>query len=172
MYLHLPQTNTTSTLQESSEPPLEFLSNSSQSPLSDPKSKSNNPNLIDRGGENRPVDDIQRLIQLLGLGDLCEEEEFGGMISCNGCEGCESGFYSKIVGLKGPKCGKELERLNGWIKFFWNGGGGEEERLEPLRLAYLLMGKAVFASNGGHEGLEGLEFPSTVEDFLLIDPPA
>ncbi|XP_022927255.1 uncharacterized protein LOC111434155 [Cucurbita moschata] len=165
MYLHLPQTNTTSSLQESSEPPPEFLSNSS-----DLKSESNSPNLIDCG-QNRPVDDIQRLVQLLGLGDSFEEQELGARSGCNGCEGCESGFYSKIVGLKGPKCGKEVERLNGWIHYFWT-GGGEAERLEPLRLAYLLMGKAVFASNGSDHCLEGLEFPSTVEDFLLNDPPA
>ncbi|KAA0053967.1 uncharacterized protein E5676_scaffold480G00360 [Cucumis melo var. makuwa] len=170
MYLHFPQTNTSSTLQESSQPPLEFLSNYSHSPPSHPKSVSNPPNLIDRG-QNRDLDDIQRLIQLLGLEDSCDEKELGTKIGCNGCEGCESGFYSKIVGLKGPKCRKEVERLNGWIEFFSN-GGGEEDRLEPLRLAYLLLGKAVFASNGDDGCLDGLEFPSTVEDFLLNDPPA
>ncbi|KGN65550.1 hypothetical protein Csa_019856 [Cucumis sativus] len=170
MYLHFPQTNTSSTLQESSQAPLEFLSSSSQSPPSHPKSESNPPKPIDRG-QNRDVDDIQRLIQLLGLEDSCDEKEFGAKNGCNGCEGCESGFYSKIVGLKGPKCRKEVERLNGWIEFFSN-GGDEEDRLEPLRLAYLLLGKAVFASNDDDGCLEGLEFPSTVEDFLLNDPPA
>ncbi|XP_038895328.1 uncharacterized protein LOC120083579 [Benincasa hispida] len=170
MYLHFPQTNTCSALQESSEPPLEFLSNSSQSPPSHPKSESNPSKHIDRG-QNCVVGDIQRLIQLLGLGNSCDEMELGAKNGCNGCEGCESGFYSKIVGLKGPKCKKEVERLNGWIEFFSN-GGGEEERLEPLRLAYLLFGKSVFASNGDDGCLEGMEFPSTVEDFLLNDPPA
>lgn len=169
LYLHFSQTDTSSALQESSEPPLEFLSNSSQTPPSHPQSESNPRNPIDHG-QNRGLDHIQRLIQLLGLGDSRDEKELGTKSGCNGCEGCESGFYSKIVGLKGPKCRKEVERLNGWIEFFWN-GGGEEERLEPLRLAYLLLGKAVFASNEGDGCLEGLEFPSTVEDFLLNDPP-
>lgn len=180
MFLHLPQTNDTSMLHESSEPPLEFLSSSPEFPLSPPKSESNHPKPVDFG-QNQPLDDIQRLIQLLGLGDLYGEKALGvrrdaidpgarSSCSCNGCGGCENGFYSKIVGLKGPKCGKEVERLDGWINYFLN-GGGEEERLEPLRLAYLLLGKAAFASHNADEFFEGLEFPSTVEDFLLNDPP-
>ena len=43
---------------------------------------------------------------------------------------------------------------------------------EPLRLAYLLLEKATFAGSdcdcafGG-----GLDFPSTVDEFLKNDPP-
>lgn len=43
---------------------------------------------------------------------------------------------------------------------------------EPLRLAYLLLGKATLAGSdcdcafGG-----GLDFPSTVDEFLKNDPP-
>lgn len=85
------------------------------------------------------------------------------------CCDCEGGFYAKIVGLKGPKCGKEVERLEGWIEYFMN--GGEEERREPLRLAHLLLGKAAFLSEGADCGFGGLEFPSTIEEFLQNDPP-
>lgn len=83
----------------------------------------------------------------------------GGCDSCH----CEDGFYSKIVGVKGPRCGKEVERLEGWINYFLNGGA--EERIEPLRLSHLLLGKAAFVFDGG------FEFPSSIEDFLLNDPP-
>lgn len=28
-------------------------------------------------------------------------------------------FFDKVVKVKGPKCRKEVERLDGWIKFFF-----------------------------------------------------
>ena len=131
------------------------------------------------------MDDIQQLIQLLGLSEWIQEEQKsiglgprsgggGGGDSC--C--CEGGFYSRIVGVKGPKCGKEVERLERWVKHFSN--GGEEERIEPLRLAHLLLGKALFDSEnsggggggGGDGGFWGIDFPSTIEEFLHNDPPS
>lgn len=130
--------------------------------------------------QQEAIDDIQRLIQLLGLsdcycnGDNKEEEEgererhriVGN--SCDFDEG-EDGFYAKIVGVKGPKCGKEVERLEGWIQYFMN---GEMERREPLRLAYLLLGKAAFENKEDADcGYGGLDFPTSVQQFLLNDPP-
>ena len=131
--------------------------------------------------QQEAIDDIQRLIQLLGLsdcycnGDNKEEEEEGERErqkivgnSCDFDEG-ENGFYAKIVEVKGPKCGKEVERLEGWIQYFMN---GETERREPLRLAYLLLGKAAFENKEDADcGYGGLDFPTSVQQFLLNDPP-
>ncbi|KAK9936723.1 hypothetical protein M0R45_013551 [Rubus argutus] len=74
-----------------------------------------------------------------------------------------------IVGVKGPKCGKEVERLEGWINYFLNGDG--EGKIEPFRLAHLLLSKAAFVSEGADHGFGGLDFPSTIGDFLCNDPP-
>ncbi|KAJ9543358.1 hypothetical protein OSB04_023065 [Centaurea solstitialis] len=76
-------------------------------------------------------------------------------------------FYDKIVGVKGPKCKKEVERLDGWIKYYFlNNDNGRGE--EPLRLAHLLLGKAaLLGSDGGNE----VGFPSTIDEFLQNDPP-
>lgn len=108
------------------------------------------------------------MIQLLGL----SENRFGlGWKNGGGVHGScdhQCGFYSKIVGVKGPKCGKEVERLEGWIKHFKNDGG---DRLkEPLRLAHLLLAKAASLSEGSDDFGE-IEFPVTVEEFLNHDPP-
>ncbi|PSS28999.1 Suprabasin like [Actinidia chinensis var. chinensis] len=117
------------------------------------------------------VDEIGLLIQLLVLSD-CEENEQKrvglGLKNCGGTCGHECGFYAKIVGVKGPKCGKEVERLERWIKHFLSNGG--EGKREPLRLAHLLLGKAVFCYEGS-DGSSGFEFSSTVEEFLENDPP-
>ena len=160
-----------STFPESSELPQPFLSCSPQFPpthenplhsngLNHPKP------ITEPETETDPGDDIELLIQILGLSEHCqkiqEEED-----SCH----CQSGFYSKIAKVKGPKCGKEVERLEAWISYFLNGGNGEEEKIEPFRLALLLLGKAAFVSGGVDCGFGGLEFPSTIEDFLMNDPP-
>ncbi|KAK3205736.1 hypothetical protein Dsin_019782 [Dipteronia sinensis] len=60
--------------------------------------------------------------------------------------------------------------MEGWISYFLRDCGGEESE-EPLRLAYLLLGKAAFDLDGADFGFGGLEFPSTVDDFLRHDPP-
>uniref|UniRef100_A0A2N9J2F6 Uncharacterized protein n=1 Tax=Fagus sylvatica TaxID=28930 RepID=A0A2N9J2F6_FAGSY len=170
IYLHLDQSNSHTSLQHTTEsdqqPPQAFLSSSSlqfpqtQQPIS----------LLDTENQEA-VDDIQRLIQLLGLSDCnnCDnkEEEDGEGQRVGDCCDCEGGFYAKIVGVKGPKCGKEVERLEGWIDYFMN--GEEEEKREPLRLAYLLLGKSAFADTDG--GFGGLEFPTSVDQFLHNDPP-
>ncbi|KAM7522539.1 hypothetical protein LguiA_012441 [Lonicera macranthoides] len=137
-------TSTSNTLQES-EPPQEFLSNSPDFPLThqDPLNNSPNPQTT---SEDSKDDDQQRV------------------------GGCDEGFYAKIVGVKGPKCDKEVKRLEGWIKYFSN-GSGKDERIEPLRLAHLLLGKAAFFS-GDSDGYGGLEFPSTLDEFLCNDPLA
>ncbi|KAF3449882.1 hypothetical protein FNV43_RR05961 [Rhamnella rubrinervis] len=188
IYLHLDQPNdnhNSTSLSESSEPPSAFLSCSPQLPPTHENplqpSHQDHPKNINKP-EIMAVDDIQRLIQLVGLSDHKDkaEEEMEKRVGfdlkgCQGCGGrdggcgschCDGGFYSKIVGVKGPKCGKEVERLEGWIKYFLNGGG--EERIEPLRLSHLLLGEAAFVSDGADGGLE---FPSSIEDFLLNDPP-
>ncbi|CAL9015803.1 unnamed protein product [Prunus brigantina] len=184
LYLHLDQpsnNHSSNTLQDSSEPPQAFLS---CSPLFPPTQENPpQPNALHHSKtindtEASSVNDIEQLIQLLGLSH-CQEGEgeraglelkggdgsgFGG----NSCH-CEGGFYEKIVGVKGPKCGKEVERLEGWINYFLNGGG--EGSIEPFRLAHLLLGKAAFVSEGADHGFGGLEFPSTIGEFLLNDPP-
>ncbi|KAA8514962.1 hypothetical protein F0562_018251 [Nyssa sinensis] len=178
IYLGLdqPTNNNSSTLQDS-EPPREFLSNSPDfTPTHEDPPQPNtvrNPQQID-GVENNAVDDIELLIQLLGLSDCKEDEQqrvgLGLKSGGSGGRACgpDAEFYAKIVGVKGPKCEKEVERLEGWIKHFLNDGG--EGRREPLRLAHLLLGKAAFVSEGS-DGFGGCEFPSTVEEFLQSDPP-
>lgn len=98
------------------------------------------------------------------------DEERGVGFECGSCH-CEGGFYAQIAGVKGPKCGKEVERLEGWINYFLN-GGEEKGIVEPLRLSLLLLGKAAFVSGGRDFGFGGLDFPSAIEDFLMNDPPA
>lgn len=174
------------TLQDSSEPPQEFLSPSSPQFLLSPyrdhslatdpprdRSESFHESKID------DLDDIARLIRLLGLSDLeaKDQEEFEGRALTETCGGgggnlceCRGGFHEKIVGVKGPKCKREEERLNGWIEHFLNGNGSE--RIEPLRLAHLLLGKAALNCASVQQGFRGsVEFPGTVEEFLQNDPP-
>ncbi|XP_059439674.1 uncharacterized protein LOC132172347 [Corylus avellana] len=175
IYLHFDQSAShTSTLQGNSEPPQAFLSSSPQTQLQ-PDGLDHPKTVVET--ENDAVDDIQRLIQLLDLSDCEEKEEEaererGGLGDGSGGNSCdwEDGFYAKIVGFKGPKCRKEVERLEGWIEYFMNGCGVEERR-EPLRLAYLLLGKAAFVSEGADCGVGGLEFPSSIVEFLQNDPP-
>ncbi|PRQ29384.1 hypothetical protein RchiOBHm_Chr5g0013301 [Rosa chinensis] len=186
IYLDLDPSNnnnhySSSTLQDSSEAPEVFLSCSPQfiptqenptqpNALNDPKT------INDTEGE-AIVDDIERLIQLLGLSSCQEkdEEKAGLELKCGGSENggnschCEGGFYEKIVGVKGPKCGREVERLEGWINYFLNGNG--EGKIEPFRLAHLLLSKAAFVSEGADHGFGDLDFPSTIGDFLRNDPP-
>ncbi|KAJ7000127.1 hypothetical protein D5086_008278 [Populus alba] len=181
LYLHTDQepinnNSLTSSNEESSEPPLAFLSPSLQS---SPKTSHFYPKIIKESKTN-DIDDIQHLIQLLGLSGIRErnpghqEEDDVNERVCVGvgvgggdCCGCEGGFFEKIVGVKGPKCEKEVERLEGWIRYFL-GDGGEESR-EPLMLAFLLLGKAAYELEGADGG--GLDFPSTIEEFLKLDPP-
>ncbi|QCD83900.1 hypothetical protein DEO72_LG2g4249 [Vigna unguiculata] len=130
--------------QDSSEPPQAFLSLPQEFPAT-----YQNPSQIDH---------------LLGLSDK-QEQRGDSFDDCGSCH-CEGGFYEKVVGVEGPKCRKEVVRLDGWIKHFLNGGG--EEKLEPLRLAHLLLGKAAFVSDGG--AYRELDFPSTIQEFLHTDP--
>ncbi|CAK7350255.1 unnamed protein product [Dovyalis caffra] len=153
-----------------------FLSLSLQS---SPKTSHYDRNTI-KESKTDDIDDIQQLIRLLGLSDIRErnqiQQEDNERVCVGGgeCCGCEGGFFEKIVGVKGPKCEKEVERLEGWIRYFLgdgdgDGDGGEETR-EPLRLAFLLLGKAAIELEGA-DGGGGLDFPSTVEEFLKLDPP-
>lgn len=179
LYLHTDQepinnNSLASSNEESSEPPLPFLSPSLQS---SPKTSHFYPKIIKESKTN-DIDDIQHLIQLLGLSDIRErnrrhqeEDDVNERVCVGGgggeCCGCEGGFFEKIVGVKGPKCEKEVERLEGWIRYFLGDGG--EERREPLMLAFLLLGKAAYELEGADGG--GLDFPSTIEEFLKLDPP-
>ncbi|KAL4392630.1 hypothetical protein S245_011004 [Arachis hypogaea] len=154
--------------QDSSEPPLAFLSipQGFTATLPCRDGTVNNATQRDETAVTDD-DDIERLMQLLGLSEKEQRddalEEDGD--SCH----CEGGFHSKIVGVVGPKCRREVKRLDGWIKHFLNGGG--QDKLEPLRLAHLLLGKAAFVSEGSDSAFGGLEFPSTIQEFLHNDPP-
>lgn len=102
-------------------------------------------------------------MQLLQLSDSGEQIERANLINV----GCDDGFYRKIGGLKGPKSLKELERLVGWIKHFFSC-----EKRDPFVLAHLLLAKAaLWHSDDNCDGFGGLEFPSTVDEFLEKDPP-
>ncbi|KAF8031085.1 hypothetical protein BT93_D0313 [Corymbia citriodora subsp. variegata] len=159
-------------LQDSSEAPEAFLSCSPQ--FRSPPGSPPPPPATEINADS--ADDIDRLMRMLGLGN-CEPKRRGEGAGCGGagvCE-CAGGFYERVAGVKGPKCRKEAERLDGWIEYFLNGGSGggdEEERVEPLRLVHLLLGKAASACEGGGCGSGGLVFPSTVDEFLRNDPPS
>ncbi|XP_077210687.1 uncharacterized protein LOC143846156 [Tasmannia lanceolata] len=146
IYLNYHQSNSPNI--QDSDPPQEFLSDSIESPPSD-----------DNDG-----DDIERLMDLLGYVSDCGEGRRD--LKGNSCL-CNGEFYSNVVGMKGPKCEKEMERLEKWIRFYSNDSG---ERREPLRLAHLLLAKAVYL-DGDDCSFGGMEFPSTVEEFLKNDPP-
>ena len=175
LFFHTDQPSETSCAQDSSEAPLEFLPISQEFPVNNQNSPQ--PVVADYHrnideDEDDEMDDIERLMKLLGLSEKEEvrigRAEFGDGTCSNSCH-CEGGFYSKIVGVKGPKCRKEVERLDGWIKHFLSSGG--KEKKEPLRLANMLLGKAAFVSEGADGGFGGLEFPSTIQEFLYNDPP-
>ncbi|BAT74117.1 uncharacterized protein HKW66_Vig0005080 [Vigna angularis] len=151
--------------QDSSEPPQAFLSVPQEFPAT-----YQNPSQIDHvtpvneaEDDDDDDDDIEQLMQLLGLSEEQEQRD-DNFDDCGSCH-CEGGFYAKVVGVEGPKCRKEVVRLDGWIKHFLNGGG--QEKLEPLRLAHLLLGKAAFVSDGG--AYRELDFPSTIQEFLHTD---
>ncbi|XP_074276712.1 uncharacterized protein LOC141600383 [Silene latifolia] len=159
---------------DNSETPIEFLSNSVEFPQTHDNPPLESPQIDAKTVdcvENDQVDEMGLLIKLLGLlefergGSENDGEEINA--TCSSCH-CVGGFYDKVVGMKGPKCGKEMERLDGWIKHF------RDKKIESFRLAHLLLGKATCVNgddddNGG--GFQGVEFPSTVEDFLRHDPP-
>lgn len=58
-------------------------------------------------------------------------------------------FYERIVGVKGPTCEKEVERMVRRIKYFLRSSSSDCD-----------------CTFGG-----GLDFPSTVDEFLNNDPP-
>ncbi|XP_047310557.1 uncharacterized protein LOC124914119 [Impatiens glandulifera] len=175
IYLNFDIPNNSSVLQDS-ETPREFLSDSdsfdfpSKTGISSQlnSNHNNNNNVKDsqsiESDEEDGLDEIESLIRLLGLSDL---KKTVGFVSDDG----DSQFYGKIVGVKGPKSGKEVQRLEGWIKHFLNEDG--DKCIEPLRLAHLLLGKAALVSGNtdDDDGFKGIPFPSTIEDFLRNDPP-
>ncbi|KAK1412168.1 hypothetical protein QVD17_33186 [Tagetes erecta] len=157
IYFHN-HTNTSSTFHHNSieQPPHEFLSiNNSQS----------NPNQSDNLSQtdlfrNNTVGEINTMIELLSL------SEFDGKVTEMGDVGDDE-FYDKIVKVKGPKCKKEVERLDNWIKYLMNNNNNGIDGFEPLRLGHLLLAKAAVVSDDGY----GVEFPVTVDEFLHHDPP-
>ncbi|GMI85976.1 hypothetical protein HRI_002266900 [Hibiscus trionum] len=173
LYLHLthPSDTNVSNTVEDSEPPQAFISSSSSSPQFIP-TKETQPqiNPPDSPTASNDRDEIQYLMQLLGLSDNLgetqkrEKQKQKTVVCGGGSCGCECGFYEKIVGVKGPKCEKEVERMEGWIRHLLRNGS------EPLRLAFLLIGKAAFESGDDSE-FQCLEFPSVIDEFLKIDPP-
>nr|GEV20041.1 hypothetical protein [Tanacetum cinerariifolium] len=148
---HQTNTNTNTNTNSISQPPQEFLSyNHFQTP---PNQNNKNPF---HHFENNDDIDIGSMKKLLGL---CEFETKGQEMN----DLTKDEFFDKVVKVKGPKCRKEVERLDGWIKFFLESGS------EPLRLTHLLLAKASISSDG--EG-ERVEFPDTVDEFLWNDPPS
>ncbi|TMW97161.1 hypothetical protein EJD97_006112 [Solanum chilense] len=150
-----------------SETPLQFLSNSPLAqetpPQINPTQVQERVGIVETGGNG--VDDIELLMQLLGLSD----SKRGGSKSLEVDLGCDDAFYGKIVGVKGPKSEKEVERLEGWIEHFLDRSNGE--RRESFRLAHLLLGKAALIHSEVSEGIGSFEFPSTIDEFLQNDPP-
>ncbi|KAL3520211.1 hypothetical protein ACH5RR_018360 [Cinchona calisaya] len=171
LYLAQTATPTTSSKLQESDPPEEFLSCSPYFPPTqkNPFQENNEQNqeTSNEAFESSDLHDIELLIQLLGLSDENEVKRS----ACGFDFGYgEDDFFGKIVGVKGPKCAKELQRLEGWIKCLMNGGG---EKKEPLRLGHLLLCKAAFLTSleGSTDGFASFEFPSTIDDFLHSDPP-
>ncbi|KAD7116898.1 hypothetical protein E3N88_04166 [Mikania micrantha] len=151
---HHQHTNTSSTLHDNSieQPPQEFLSINDINEFESNPYK-NPPQFSNSETNFSIVGDIDSMIQLLRLSD--SERKPPEMPDV-----ADDEFYDKIVKVKGPKCKKEVERLDNWMNYLMNKGRQEE----PLRLAHLLMAKAAFVTGG-------LEFPSTVDEFLQNDPP-
>nr|DAD34926.1 TPA_asm: hypothetical protein HUJ06_005566 [Nelumbo nucifera] len=169
-----PNSSSSSALHDS-EPPPEFLSHSLDFPVTHedppPPNMEKQDQVIGEAEDNK--DDIEQLIELLSLSDCTtenedEEKDKQKQRTSDGFCFCHGGFYSKIAGVRGPKCVKEMERLDGWIKYFLSGGDGE--RKEPLRLVHLLLGKAACAGEDD-SGFGVFEFPPTIEEFLQYDPP-
>ncbi|XP_068651047.1 uncharacterized protein [Aristolochia californica] len=163
IHLDLPQLGNTCTFQDSGLPE-QFLS----APLGFPSSSQDQG--PSRASEHIPIiekfnDDGDEIDQLMALLDLLGRDEDRNDKEDSLARTCYGGFYSKIAGVKGPKCEKEVKRLDGWIGHLLGNSG---ERSEPLRLAHLLLGKA---SRLHGDEFEGIEFPVTVEEFLENDPP-
>ncbi|KAL4180792.1 hypothetical protein AMTRI_Chr12g267850 [Amborella trichopoda] len=128
-----------------SQPPLEFLSDNSPLPNNsiDFSNHQETIGVEKEGGEfNGDDDEIWELCELLGLG--------------------KDGLYSEEIDCWGIS-GAKMKRLNGWVKCLMKDGFENEE----LRLGHLMVAKAVALSGGACE----LEFPDSVEELLLQDPP-
>lgn len=146
---------------QESEAPHQFLSSPDHPPTN--HAPPHEEEALERAGEPERLDldgDIELLMQLLRLSDAEALEE----IAETDGEGCDEELYERIVGVKGPKTWKEFKRLDGWIEHFLKG-----EKNEAFRLAHLLLGKAAFLHRDG--GLEGLVYPSTIDEFLKNEPP-
>lgn len=171
LYLNFeqPNTNTINSAFQDSEPPRQFLSSSFDFPqtIENPLQEQTADKF-----EVESFDEINLLVRLLGLFDCDKQkkEELSGVDLGFENGGDDSRFYAKVVEMKGPKCKKEVERMDGWIKNFMSESDGEEGNKEPLRLAHLLLGKFAFVSQGS-DRFEGLGFPSTIKEFLQNDPP-
>ncbi|OIT39347.1 hypothetical protein A4A49_14362 [Nicotiana attenuata] len=173
LYLNCDETsNTSNTNLKESETPLQFLSNSPLFPLPQQTPSQINPTQVQERSvdkieaEGNGVDEIELLMQLLGLSDSKREGSKRVEVDL----GCDDAFYGKIVGVKGPKSEKEVERLEGWIEHFLNSNNSGERR-ESFRLAHLLLGKAALIHSEVFDGVGSFEFPSTVDEFLHNDPP-
>ncbi|KAM3284729.1 hypothetical protein P3S67_023528 [Capsicum chacoense] len=167
LYLNCDDSITSNTNLKESETPLRFLSNSpldqETPPHISPKQVQERVGVVEADGDG--VDEIQLLMQLLGLTDRKRE----GSKKMEVEFGCDDAFYGKVVGVKGPKSEKEVERLQGWIEHLMDRNSGE--RRESFRLAHLLLGKAALIHSEVSHGVDRFEFPSTVDEFLHNDPP-
>nr|CAD1842543.1 unnamed protein product [Ananas comosus var. bracteatus] len=86
-------------------------------------------------------DEIEHLMNLLDV----EVDVEGAGEAAESCGECE--FYAKVAGVRGPKCEKERQRLEGWVEHFYRGWRGAGRR-EPARLAHLLLAKASCSATG------------------------
>lgn len=167
LYLNCEETPADSITSNISETPLQFLSNSPLAQETPPQINSTQVQervgIVEAGGNE--VDEIELMMQLLGLSDSKREGSKRVEVDL----GCDDAFYGKIVGVKGPKSQKEVERLQGWIEHFLDRNYGE--RRESFRLAHLLLGKAALIHSEVSHGVGSFEFPSTIDEFMHKDPP-
>nr|CAD1842490.1 unnamed protein product [Ananas comosus var. bracteatus] len=161
IFLAYPQSNLRDS-DSGSGPARDFLSSSSSSSSSEEKGGEDHADQKEQECDTGDEDDDDEIEHLMNLLDVEVDVEGAGEAaeSCGECE-----FYAKVGGVRGPKCEKERQRLEGWVEHFYRGWRGAGRR-EPARLAHLLLAKASCSA----DGCGGIGFPDTVEEFLEHDP--
>ncbi|KAL6850140.1 hypothetical protein ACP4OV_020767 [Aristida adscensionis] len=149
----------------SSGPALDFLTLSKDAEA-EAEAEEQHPPQADADDEQEDTDtDIARLMALLGLSPPPPPPPPVGVGDGDDDDGCEcsggEGFLGKVVGVVGPKCGKERSRLDAWIRHY------HATATEPARLAHLLLAKAASSSAAA----AAPAFPAAVKGFLQRDPP-
>ncbi|XP_020097088.1 uncharacterized protein LOC109716175 [Ananas comosus] len=158
IFLAYPQSNLRDS-DSGSGPARDFLSSSSCSEEKGGEDHADQKEQECDTGDEDDDDEIEHLMNLLDV----EVDVEGAGEAAESCGECE--FYAKVGGVRGPKCEKERQRLEGWVEHFYRGWRGAGRR-EPARLAHLLLAKASCSA----DGCGGIGFPETVEEFLEHDP--